>query len=75
MKIDVVVDKKLMPRTEKDDPESRPVIINYIISYPDIHGKIRYNTEDEIRKISLNFQEVIKEIDKWHEENKEEAKQ
>lgn len=73
MKIEVNIDKKLMPRTKKDDSKSRPEIVNYIISYPDHRGRIRHNTEDEIREIAINLQEVIKEVDKWHEENKEEA--
>lgn len=68
MDIKVDVKKKIMP-PDKDGNEE--VIINYVIAYPDHNGKKRFNTEDEIRKIFSNFQEVIKEIDKWHELNPE----
>lgn len=66
MKVDINIDKKLMP---KDENGNREEIINYIISYPNHIGRIRHNTEDEIRKIILNLQEVIKEADEWHKLN------
>lgn len=68
MKIEVNIDRKLMP---KDKDGNRKEIINYIISYPDHRGRIRYYTEDEIKEIALNLQEVVKEIDLWHEKNPE----
>ncbi len=72
MEIKVNITKKLMPRTDKNDPKSRPEIVNHIISYPDHTGRLRHNTEDEIKEISANLQEVISEIDKWHSENPKE---
>lgn len=66
MKIEVNIDKKLMSKNKEGNREE---LINYIISYPNHRGRIRHNTEDEIRKLSENLKEVIKEVDKWHELN------
>lgn len=66
MQIKVAIDKKLMS-CDKDG--NRPEIINHIISYPDIHGRIRHNTEDEIKKLSLNLIEVVSEAKNWHIKN------
>lgn len=73
MEINVNIITKLMPHDEEGNREK---IINYIIDYPDHNGRVRHNTEDEIRKILINLQEVVEEADKWHKLNpkKEEAK-
>ena len=45
-----------------DDYEDKVVAI--IIGHPDHKGKVRYHTEDELREMKTNLEEVIAEVDK-----------
>jgi len=66
MKIQVNIDKKFMPHDKKGNREE---IVNYIVSFPDVYGKIRHNTIDQIVQMRDNFNEVISEFEKWEKEN------
>ncbi len=67
MKITIV--DEVRPRLkEGGDPKNKEdyedKVVNKIISHPDHKGKVRNHTEDELREMKINLDEVIVEVDK-----------
>lgn len=61
MELKITEEKKAIM---KDGKKIREEVVNRIIGHPDHKGKLRFHTEDELRAMCLNLNEVIEELDK-----------